>query len=70
MMPNKPEFIATWLGLGKLGVVTALINTNLRLQLLTHCLNVAKVKGCIYANELSSGTFKKDLPISFFLISI
>ncbi|XP_043275860.1 long-chain fatty acid transport protein 4-like [Venturia canescens] len=54
MMPNKPEFIATWLGLGKLGVVTALINTNLRLQLLTHCLTIAKVKGIIYSTELSS----------------
>ncbi|XP_063983457.1 long-chain fatty acid transport protein 4-like isoform X2 [Diachasmimorpha longicaudata] len=54
MMPNRPEFVATWLGLGKLGVITALINTNLRLQLLTHCLTIAKVKAVIYGNEVAS----------------
>ncbi|XP_034934353.1 long-chain fatty acid transport protein 4-like [Chelonus insularis] len=54
MMTNRPEFIATWLGLGKIGVITALINTNLRLQLLIHCLTVAKVKSLIYGEELSS----------------
>ncbi|XP_043476759.1 long-chain fatty acid transport protein 4-like isoform X1 [Leptopilina heterotoma] len=53
MMPNKPEFIATWLGLGKIGVVTALINTNLRLNSLVHCLKVAKVKGIIFSKELT-----------------
>ncbi|XP_014230312.1 long-chain fatty acid transport protein 1-like [Trichogramma pretiosum] len=53
-MPNKPEYVATWLGLGKLGIVTALINTNLRLQPLVHCLTVAKVKAIIYAAELSA----------------
>lgn len=55
MMTNKPEFVATWLGLGKIGVITALINTNLRLQLLIHCLTIAKVKSVIYGNDLSSG---------------
>lgn len=78
MMPNKPEFVATWLGLGKLGVVTALINTHLRLRLLTHCLTIAKVKGVIYANELASGTFyilivvvivKRNLLTSLYLVS-
>lgn len=54
-MPNKPEYVATWLGLGKIGVVTALINTNLRLQSLVHCLSVAKVKAIIYADELAFG---------------
>ncbi|KAK0179553.1 hypothetical protein PV327_005295 [Microctonus hyperodae] len=54
MMTNKPEFVATWLGLGKIGVITALINTNLRLQLLIHCLTIAKVKSVIYGNDLSS----------------
>ncbi|XP_001603871.2 long-chain fatty acid transport protein 4 [Nasonia vitripennis] len=54
IMPNKPEYIATWLGLGKLGVITALINTNLRMQSLVHCLAIAKVKAVIYADELES----------------
>lgn len=55
MMPNKPEFVATWLGLGKIGVITALVNTNLRLQVFTHCLNIANVKAIIYGQELTSG---------------
>ena len=54
MMPNRPEYAAIWLGLGKLGVVTALINTNLRLQSLIHCLRIAKVKSIIYVEEYSS----------------
>lgn len=56
MMPNRPEYVATWLGLGKLGVVTALINTNLRVQPLVHCLSAAKVKAIIYTQDLASGT--------------
>ena len=32
----KPEYIGIWLGLSKLGVITALINTNLRNESLTH----------------------------------
>ena len=30
MMPNRPEYLAIWLGLTRVGVVVALINTNLR----------------------------------------
>ena len=57
MMPNRPEYVAIWLGLGKLGVVTALINTNLRLQSLIHCLRIAEVKSIIYTEEYTSGKF-------------
>lgn len=56
MSYNKPEYIGIWLGLGKIGVVTALINTNLRSQSLTHCVNVAKCKGFIFTSE-----FAKDI---------
>ena len=55
LMPNRPAYVATWLGLGKLGVVTALINTNLRQQSLVHCLTIAKVKAIIYVDELAFG---------------
>ena len=30
MMPNRPEYMAIWLGITSVGVVVALINTNLR----------------------------------------
>ncbi len=34
MMDNRPEFIITWLAMAKIGVLTALINTNLRGQVI------------------------------------
>ena len=37
-MENRPEFVATWLGLAKLGATTALLNTNLRGRPLAHAL--------------------------------
>ncbi len=41
LMQNRPEFLAMWLGLAKLGVVTALLNTNLRGDALIHSLKAA-----------------------------
>ncbi|XP_076753912.1 long-chain fatty acid transport protein 4 [Xylocopa sonorina] len=54
MMPNRPEYVAIWIGLAKLGVVTALINTNLRVQSLIHCLRIGEVKSIIYTEDFSS----------------
>jgi fatty-acyl-CoA synthase len=34
LMPNKPEYVAIWLGLTRIGAAVALINTNLRGELL------------------------------------
>jgi fatty-acyl-CoA synthase len=44
LMPNRPEYMAVWLGLTRIGVVVALINTNLRGPSLAHCLAVADGK--------------------------
>lgn len=52
-MENKPEFVAIWLGLSKIGVITALINTNLKTQALIHSINVANSKVLIYGAELT-----------------
>lgn len=54
-MPNKPEFVCIWLGLSKLGVVTALINNNLRLKSLAHCINISKAKALIFDDSLTHG---------------
>ena len=43
LMENRPEFLASWMGLAKLGAVTALINTNLTGKALRHAL--ARVEG-------------------------
>ncbi len=41
LMENRPEFLATWLGFAKLGVTTALLNTQLRGAALRHALDAA-----------------------------
>ncbi|GAB5362604.1 hypothetical protein AAMO2058_000811900 [Amorphochlora amoebiformis] len=52
LMGNRPEFIAIWLGLSKVGVVSALLNTNLKGDSLKHCLQTAKSKVVITDSEL------------------
>ena len=41
MMTNRVEYIAAWMGFSKIGVATALINTNLTGQALGHCLTIS-----------------------------
>ncbi|MFN4297329.1 MAG: long-chain-acyl-CoA synthetase [Brevundimonas sp.] len=40
MMMNRADYIAAWMGFSKVGVATALLNTNLGGQPLAHCLNI------------------------------
>lgn len=57
LMENRPEFVGIWLGMSKVGIVTALINYNLRLVSLAHSVNVANCRCLIYGSELSSGAY-------------
>lgn len=59
-MENKPEYAGIWLGLSKLGVITALINTNLKGQQLMHTFENAKPKLVIYGVELEQGKIMFD----------
>jgi fatty-acyl-CoA synthase len=52
VMPNRPEYLAIWLGISKVGGVVSLINTNLRGTALAHCLNIVNPKHIIVAAEL------------------
>ena len=52
LMENRPEFIACWLGLSRLGVVSALLNTNLTGDRLAHCLGEAAPRRWIVGTEL------------------
>ena len=52
-LESCPEFVCIWLGLSKLGVITALINTNLRLDSLRHCVTAADARAIIFATDLS-----------------
>jgi fatty-acyl-CoA synthase len=47
MMPNRPEYLAVWLGVARAGGVTALLNTNLTGNALAHCVNIVAPKHVI-----------------------
>ena len=52
MMPNRPEYMALWLGVTRVGGVVALINTNLTGATLAHCINAVTPKHIVVAAEL------------------
>ncbi|CAG9570628.1 unnamed protein product [Danaus chrysippus] len=51
-METQPEYVFLWLGLAKLRITTALVNTNLRGDQLIHCLKIAKCKAVIFGDEM------------------
>ncbi|MCH8888741.1 MAG: long-chain-acyl-CoA synthetase [SAR324 cluster bacterium] len=51
LMENRPEFLATVLGLAKLGAVTALINHNLKGRALAHTLNLSGAQVLVVGQE-------------------
>ena len=61
-LESCPEFVCLWLGLSKLGVISALINTNLRLDSLWHCISAADVRTIIFGTDLSGN---KNIFFSF-----
>ena len=52
LMSNRPEYLAVWLGITKIGAVVALLNTNLSGRSLAHCINVVEAKQIIVEEEL------------------
>src|SRR5258705_1726213 len=53
LMPNRPEYMAIWLGITRVGGVVALLNTNLAGPALAHCINLAAPRHLIVAAELA-----------------
>lgn len=47
LMPNRPEYVAIWLGIAKMGGITALLNTNLTGASLAHCITVVNARAVI-----------------------
>lgn len=54
MMPNRPDYLAIWLGLSAAGVIVALINTELRGHSLAHCIDIVSPKQVIIAAECAA----------------
>jgi len=52
-MENRPEYVAVWLGCTKVGVLPALINSNLQGNPLIHSIKSASAQGLIYGTELA-----------------
>ena len=55
MMPNRPEYVAIWLGVTRVGGIVSLINTNLRGPALAHCIDIVEPGHIIVDDELAEG---------------
>jgi fatty-acyl-CoA synthase len=53
LMPNRPEYLAIWLGITRVGGVVALLNTNLAGRSLAQSIQAASPKHLIVAAELA-----------------
>jgi fatty-acyl-CoA synthase len=53
LMPNRPEYLAIWIGISSMGGVVALINTNLLGPSLAHCIDIVAPKHIVVASELA-----------------
>jgi fatty-acyl-CoA synthase len=54
LMPNRPEYMAVWIGIISAGGVAALINTNLIGMALAHCIDIVAPKHVIVAAECTA----------------
>uniref|UniRef100_A0A3B3UXW0 Very long-chain fatty acid transport protein n=1 Tax=Poecilia latipinna TaxID=48699 RepID=A0A3B3UXW0_9TELE len=52
-MENRSQYVGLWLGMAKIGVEAALINFNLRLDALVHCVTISNAKAVVFGSELS-----------------
>ncbi|MBV8474011.1 MAG: AMP-binding protein, partial [Hyphomicrobiales bacterium] len=71
MMPNRPEYIAIWLGLARIGVATALITTNLAGRSLAHCVAIVGAKIAIVDASMAQqfASAREDLPAGLLVYS-
>jgi fatty-acyl-CoA synthase len=53
LMPNRPDYMAAWLGISRVGGVVALLNTNLTGRALARCIDLVAPRHMIVAAELA-----------------
>ena len=56
-MENGIDFFASWFVLSKIGIITAWINTNLKLEPLAHSIKVGNCKAILTTRTLFPGFF-------------
>jgi fatty-acyl-CoA synthase len=61
LMPNRPEYMAIWIGIGRIGGIVALLNTHLVGASLAHCIDAVAPRHIIVARELLDA-FRGALP--------
>ncbi|KAI4467152.1 long-chain fatty acid transport protein [Holotrichia oblita] len=54
LLESRPEYICLWLGLSKIGVKAALINTNLTGDSLVHSIEVAGSKAVVFGSDFKN----------------
>ena len=53
LMPNRPDYLAIWLGITSVGGVVSLLNAQLRGPSLAHCIDIVAPRHMIVAGELA-----------------
>ena len=61
LMPNRPEYLAVWVGIARMGGVVSLLNTNLTGKALAHSINIVNPSHIIVADSLAAG-FESAMP--------
>ncbi|NXV55772.1 S27A4 protein, partial [Molothrus ater] len=51
-MESRNQYVGLWLGLAKIGVETALVNSHLRLDALLHCIAISSSKAVVFGVEM------------------
>uniref|UniRef100_A0A8C0VWT2 Very long-chain fatty acid transport protein n=1 Tax=Cyanistes caeruleus TaxID=156563 RepID=A0A8C0VWT2_CYACU len=51
-MESRNQYVGLWLGLAKIGVETALVNSHLRLEALLHCITISSSKAVVFGVEM------------------
>ncbi|KFQ99380.1 Long-chain fatty acid transport protein 4, partial [Opisthocomus hoazin] len=51
-MESRNQYVGLWLGLAKIGVETALVNSHLRMDALLHCITISNSKAVVFGVEM------------------
>lgn len=54
LMSNRPDYVAIWLGITRMGGIVALLNSNLAGAALAHCIKIVEPKHIIVAPEFAA----------------
>ncbi|XP_044296068.1 long-chain fatty acid transport protein 4 [Varanus komodoensis] len=52
-MESRNQYVGLWLGMAKIGVEAALLNSNVRQESLAHCIGISQAKAVVFGSELA-----------------